>query len=176
MTTWGLVRLPDGTVSGGFATGDGAVGASVAALLDGIVALAAGVPLAVALAALPLHVDTVVEIDAQDTAAADAEAVVSGLVDALGPDHAAVATGRPVADALKRVDGDVVIGSLERDGVIAPGLPCVYRRDVLAGVLGGSDATGGATGIDALGLLLDAGHTVGIIPVDGAPVTLSGRA
>jgi hypothetical protein len=148
MATWGVLRLPDGSVSGGLATGDGAMGAAVAAHLDGAVALGYDVPLAVALASLPEHVAIVVEL-------------------------AAAVAARPMADALKRVDGDVVVGGLARDGLLTPCLPHVYRRDTLAAVLA---AAAGTLDSDAVALLLAAGHAVRVVPVQGGPVTLRERA
>jgi len=173
MATWGVLRLPDGSVSGGLATGDGAMGAAVAAHLDGAVALGYDVPLAVALASLPEHVAIVVELDAVDAATGEPGPVIERLVAALDGDHAAAVAARPMADALKRVDGDVVVGGLARDGLLTPCLPHVYRRDTLAAVLA---AAAGTLDSDAVALLLAAGHAVRVVPVQGGPVTLRERA
>jgi 2-C-methyl-D-erythritol 4-phosphate cytidylyltransferase len=174
MTTWGVLRLPDGDVSGGLATGEGAVGAAVAAHLDGVVAIAHDAPLATALASLPAHVTTVVELDAADAATGEPGPQLENLMRALDEEHAAVVAARPMADALKRVEGDVVVEGLERDGLLAPCLPHVYRRAVLTTVLAGSDA-GSSAGTDAIGLMLDAGHAVRVVPTAGAPVTVRSR-
>jgi hypothetical protein len=180
MATWGVLRLPDGSASGGFATGDGAVAAAVAAQLDGAVAFGHDVPLALALASLPEHVDIVVELDAEDAVTGRPGELIERLVAELDADHAAVVAARPVADALKQVDGDVVKGGLERDGLFAPCLPHVYRRKTLAGVLAAAAAVpkvaaavaeDGGAGADVLRMLLDSGHAVRVVPVDGSPAT-----
>lgn len=182
MTTWGVLRLPGGSVPGGFETGDGAVGAAVADRLDGAVALGHDVPLAVALASLPEQVDIVVELDAQDVTAQDVTSGRAGeliarliaeldteLEAGLDTTHAAVVAARPVADALKQVeehdDGDVVTGGVDRDGLFAPCLPHVYRRATLTDVL--AAATDGDT--DVLRAIIDAGHAVRVVPLDGSP-------
>jgi hypothetical protein len=167
MTTWGVLRLPDGSVSGGLATGDGAVAAAVAAHLDGAVALGHDVPLAVALTSLPEGVDLIVELDAEDAATGHPGELIARLVAQLDADHAAVVAARPVADALKEVEGDVVQGGPQRDGLYAPCLPHVYRREALAGVL----VDVGAEAPDVLRMLIDAGHAVRVVPVDGSPIT-----
>ena len=171
MATWGVLRIPDGSVSGGFATGDGAVAAAVAAHLDGAVALGHDVALAVALASLPEQVDIVVELDAEDAATGRPGELIARLIAELDADHVAVVAARPVADALKQVEGDVVRSGLERDGLFAPCLPHVYRRATLEAVLadGATAAAGGDA--DVLRLLLDAGHPVHVVPVDGSPTT-----
>jgi 2-C-methyl-D-erythritol 4-phosphate cytidylyltransferase len=172
MTTWGVLRLPDGAASGGFATGEGAVGAALAAHVDGAVALAHGVPLTTALASLPEQVTIVVELDAEDAASGEPGPLIATLLAALDADHVAVVAARPMADALKRVEGDVVVEGLSRDGLLTPCLPHVYRRAELTAVLAasGGDTDGGDT--DAIGRLLDAGHAVRVVPADGDPVTV----
>jgi len=179
MAIWGVLRLPDGAVSGGIATGDGAAAAAVAAHLDGAVALGHGVPLTVALASLPEHVATVVELDASDAATGEPGALIARLVAALDTEHAAVVAAYPLADALKKVEGDVVVGGVERDGLLAPCLPHVYRRDTVAAVLAAAaaaaDAPTAAAEEAVVGLLLDAGHAVRVVPSEGEPVTLRRR-
>jgi len=170
MATWGVLRLPDGSVSGGLVTGDGAMGAAVAGHLDGVVALGYDVPLAVALSSLPEHVATVVELDAVEAATGEPGAVIARLIASLDGDHVAAVAARPVADALKYVEDDVVIGGLARDQLLTPCLPHVYRRDVLAKVLAAGPA--GSAGTDVVALLLAAGHAVRVVPPDSDPVTL----
>lgn len=169
MATWGVLRLPDGAVSGGLSTGDGAMGAAVAAHLDGAVAYGYDVPLSVALASLPAHVTTVVELDAADAATGEPGALIARLVAALDTDHAAVVAAHPMADALKAVEGDVVVGGVERDGLLASSLPHVYRRRTLDEVLAG--APEGAA-VDGIALLLEAGHAVLVVPAVGEALTL----
>jgi len=177
MATWGVLRLPDGTVSGGLATGEGAVGAAVAAHLDGVVAISHDVPLLTALTSLPEHVATVVELDAGDAVTGEPGPLIAALVAALDAEHAAVVAARPMADALKRVEGDVVIGGLDRDGLLSPCLPHVYRRSALAAVLAAAGTGAGqvVSGHAAIGLLLDAGHAVRVVPHGGEPVTVRSR-
>jgi hypothetical protein len=177
MTTWGVLRLPDETTSGTFTTGDGAVGAALAAHVDGAVALAHDAPLATALASLPEHVTVIVELDADDAATGEPGSQIARLLGELESGDeglAAVVTGRPMADALKRVEGDVVVEGLSRDGLLTPSLPHVYRRAALAAVLA-AVARGGDDVHDAVGLLLDAGHSVRMLPLEGGPITLGGR-
>jgi hypothetical protein len=182
MTTWGVIRLPGGTTAATFTTGDGAVGAALAAHVDGAVALAHDVPLATALSSLPVHVTVVVELDADDAATGEPGPRIAMLLEALDAgeeDLAAVVAARPMADALKRVEGDVVVEGLARDGLLTPCLPHVYRRATLAAVLAGTGAGRAAgaddAGDDPVGLLLDAGHAVRMVPSDGGPITLRGR-
>jgi hypothetical protein len=193
MATWGVLRLPDGSVSGGLDTGDGAVAAAVAAHLDGAVALGHDVPLALALASLPAHVDMVVEIDAEDAATGQPGALIARLVAELDADHAAAIAARPVADALKQVEGDVVQGGLDRDGLFTLSFPRLYRRETLTAVLAAAASAAAAVAVtvavavavdvdvdagvepggdvDVIGLLLDGGHAVRVVPVDGGPAT-----
>jgi 2-C-methyl-D-erythritol 4-phosphate cytidylyltransferase/2-C-methyl-D-erythritol 2,4-cyclodiphosphate synthase len=49
----------------------------------------------------------------------------------LTSDVAAVVRGAPVTDALKRVEGDRLIGAVERDGLLTLQTPHVIRRDAL---------------------------------------------
>jgi len=173
MATWGVLRIPDGSVSGGLATGDGAVGAAVAAHLDGAVALGHDVPLALALASLPAHVDMVVELDAEDAATGQPGELIARLVAELGDEHAAAVAARPVADALKQVEGDVVQAGLDREGLFTPCLPRLYRRETLVAVLAAAASAdaGVDAGVDVIGLLLDGGNAVRVVPVDGGPAT-----
>jgi len=182
MTTWGVIRLPGETTSSTFTTGDGAMGAAFAAYVDGAVALAHDTPLVTALSSLPEHVTVVVELDADDAATGEPGSRIAMLLAALDAgdeDLAAVVAARPLADALKRVEGDVVVEGLSREGLLTPCLPHVYRRSVLAAVLAavlaGSGAGGGDASDDPIGSLLDAGHTVQMVPPDGRSITLQGR-
>jgi hypothetical protein len=49
----------------------------------------------------------------------------------LTPGVSAVVRGAPVTDALKRVEGDRVVGPVERDGLLTLQTPHVIRRDAL---------------------------------------------
>jgi hypothetical protein len=178
MTTWGVLRLPDGTMSGTFTTGDGAVGAALAAHVDGAVALAHDAPLATALASLPEHVTVVVELDADDAATGEPGSLIATLLGALEAGDArlaAVVAARPMADALKRIDGDVVVEGLEREGLLTPCMPHVYRRATLAAVLAEASDPADGVGLDPVGLLLDAGHAVMMLPSGADPIVVRSR-
>lgn len=194
MAIWGVVRLPDG-VDAAAGVGDGAVAADVAALLDGLVAVAERTPWADVLATLPEGVRRIVELDATTATDPEGGAAVRALLDvgvgvgvaedltgegrtAGGPagGHAAVVSSRPLADALKRVDGDVVIEGLERDGLRTPGLPALIDRDRLAAAVAAVDPVDAVDPGDAVASLLDAGHAVLVVGHDGPPVTVRRRA
>lgn len=175
MATWGVLRLPAGVDAAAHA-GDGAVAAGAAQHLDGLVAVAEGTTLAGLLALLPAAVTRIVLLDpatATDPDAADLLAAVLGADDG---SHAAVSAARPLADALKRVDGDVIVEGLARDGMLTPTPPAVVGRAALdALAAGAADAlAAGAAGEvgDLVGLILSAGHPVRMVPPDGAPITV----
>jgi hypothetical protein len=77
-----------------------------------------------------------------------------------------------MADALKRIEGDVVLSGLERDGLMIPCLPFVLDRVVLAAALDDEAAAGDGEAHDAVALLLAAGHAVLVVPADGDPMTV----
>lgn len=169
MTMWGVLRLPAGVDAAAHA-GDGAVAAAVAQHLDGLVAVAEGTSVAGVLALLPAAVSRIVELDprtATDPAAADVLATLLAAADVVGDGvHAAATMAGPLADALKRVDGDVIVEGFARDGMLVPTVPAVIDRSALTAAAGD-----GGTG-DAVALLLAAGHSVRVVPVDGAPLTV----
>jgi 2-C-methyl-D-erythritol 4-phosphate cytidylyltransferase len=178
MVTWGLLRLPvaptgsgDAPVASGAVGGEGAIAAGLAAHLDGALAVAADASLRSALDVMPTDVTRIVEVDASLPDTRGSGSRLAALIAGLSDGHAAVVAARPMADALKRVEGDVVVGGLDRDGLLAPCLPYVFDRAVLAGVLPDAGAVGDE-GEDAIGLLLAAGHTVRVMPTEGAPFTL----
>jgi 2-C-methyl-D-erythritol 4-phosphate cytidylyltransferase len=58
------------------------------------------------------------------------------------PEVLAAAPAQPVADTLKRTDGDEVIATVDREALVAVQTPQVFRRAVLEQALGaGGDAT-----------------------------------
>jgi hypothetical protein len=178
MTTWGVLRLPDEAMSSTFTTGDGAVGAALAAHVDGAVALAHDAPLGTALSSLPEHVTVVVELDADDAATGEPGALIAALLGALESCDAriaAVVAARPMADALKRIDGDIVVEGLARDGLLTPCLPHVYRRATLATVLAGVQDPVDGPAVDPVALLLDAGHAVMMLPAGADPIVVRSR-
>lgn len=177
MAIWGVVRLPDG-VDAAAGVGDGATAAGVAALLDGLVAVTERTPWEDVLATLPSGVTRIVELDATTATDHEGGAAIRALLDVgIGEepatDHAAVVSGRPLADALKRVEGDVVVEGLERDGLLIPGVPHVIDRGRLAAAVGSSArSTGDVTSRDAVTTLLDAGHAVLVVGPEGPPMTV----
>jgi 2-C-methyl-D-erythritol 4-phosphate cytidylyltransferase/2-C-methyl-D-erythritol 2,4-cyclodiphosphate synthase len=178
MVTWGLLRLPaaptaatDAPVASGAVGGEGAIAAGLAAHLDGALAVAADATLRSALDVMPADVTRVVEVDASLPDTRGSGSRLAALIAGLSDGHAAVIAARPMADALKRVEGDVVVASLDREGLLGPCLPFVFDRAVLASVLPATgDAKEGTE--DAIGLLLAAGHAVRVMPTEGAPFTL----
>lgn len=165
MVTWGVLRLPAG-VDAAADAGDGAVAAGVSRHLDGLVAVAEDAPVREVLARLPDSVTQVVELapsEATDPSAAD---VLAGLMGAVDAEHAAVVSVRPLADALKRVEGDVVTAGIKRDGLLTPRRLAVIDREALEAAATDDD------GCDALALLLDAGRAVRVVPPVGEPMTI----
>lgn len=180
MITWGVLRLPvstatEGAVPGGVG-GEGALAAGLSSRLDGALAITADASIAGALAVIPPHVSRLVEIDATLAEDAATIAMLGRLLAEVAPEpdapYAAVAAARPMADALKRVESDVVVGGLDRDGLMMPCLPYVLDRTALAAACA-SDLHGAASGAgDAIGMLLAAGHAVRVVPIDGEPFTV----
>ena len=168
MTTWGVVRLPSG-MDAAAGAGEGAVAAGVAAHLDGLVAVAGSTPWKDVLATLPGEVARIVELDATMATDPEAGGIVRSLLAVDAGGHAAVVSARPLADALKRVDDDVVVDGLERDGLLIPGAPCIIDRARLAAALSAPPADPHAPD-DAVAMLLAAGHDVLVVGPDG-PVT-----
>lgn len=79
--------------------------------------------------ALPDDVEVVAVHDAA-RALAPPE-LVRRAVDAVAGDVVAAAPCLPVGDTLKRVDGDTVTGTVDRDGLVAVQTPQVFRIEVL---------------------------------------------
>ena len=112
------------------------------------------------LAVVPDDADVVVVHDAarplarSELFAAVVAAVRSGDVDGAVPVV-------PVADTLKRVDGDRVVATVARDDLVAVQTPQAFAADALrAAHRGGAEAT------DDAGLLEAAGRVVGTVPGD----------
>jgi len=174
MVTWGVLRLPAG-MDAAAGAGEGAVAAAVARHLDGLVAVAEDTPFGAVLGLLPATVTRVVELDPPSATETASGALVARLIAEDDEDHAAVVAARPLADALKRIEGDVLVEGLVRDGLLTPGLPRVLDRGHLAAALArGADGTEGADG-DAVSLLLAAGHAIRVVPTDGEPITVRSR-
>lgn len=65
--------------------------------------------------------------------------VIRRVLDAVGGDVVAAAPGLAVADTLKRVEDDVVTGTVDRTGLCAVHTPQAFRPDVLRDALAGGD-------------------------------------
>jgi 2-C-methyl-D-erythritol 4-phosphate cytidylyltransferase len=165
MAIWGVLRLPPGTDAAAGA-GDGPLAAGLAVHLDGVLAVTSETSMRGVLAALPDRVTRIVELDAATATDPEAGRLLGALLALADGTHAAVVAARPLADALKRVEGDVVVAGLLRDGLLTPELPRVIERAPLEAVA--SDA--GPQ--DAVALLLAAGHAVRILPAGSEPLTV----
>ncbi len=124
------------------------------------------------LAAVPADADVVVVHDAaRPLAGPDLYAAVVAAVRA-GADGAI--PGLPVADTLKRVETDasgtgVIVGTVDRDGLVAAQTPQAFRADVLrAAHASGGDATDDAALVEARG-----GRVV-VVPGDPRNLKLTG--
>ena len=164
MTTWGVLLLPAGVDAAAHA-GDGAVAAGVAQHLDGLVAVADGATVAGLLALLPDAVGRVVVLDPVSATDPDAAERIGAVLAATDAAHAVVTAARPLADALKRVEGDTVVEGLSRDGLLTPVTPTLVDRAALATV---PDALVEA----AAGALLSGGYAVRLVPGEGASLTV----
>ncbi len=172
MVTWGVLRLPAG-VDAAAGAGEGAVAAGIAAHLDGLVAVAAGMSVRGILDALPQDVGRIVELDAATATDPESGPLVAALLAAVDDAHPAVSSARPLADALKRVEGDVIVAGLDRDGLLTLQLPTVLDRAVLTrAVSEGSEASEAGIERDGVALVLAAGHPVRVVPIDGEPLTV----
>lgn len=84
---------------------------------------------------------------------------VQSVIAAAERSGAAVA-GTPIVDTVKRVEGDRVVGTLDRTGLWAAGTPQAFRADLLREAFGsGREAT------DEAGLCEDLGIPVAVVPV-----------
>jgi 2-C-methyl-D-erythritol 4-phosphate cytidylyltransferase len=158
-----LVVPADGPDQGG--PGDPPVpGATGEAALGATVVVAGGATRAesvrAGLAAVPDGAEVVVVHDAaRPLAGTDLFAAVVTAVRA--GDLAGAVPVVPVADTLKRVAGDRVVATVDRDGLVAVQTPQAFVADALrAAHAGGGDAT------DDAGLLEAAGLVVGTVPGD----------
>ncbi|MFA9432587.1 2-C-methyl-D-erythritol 4-phosphate cytidylyltransferase [Egicoccus sp. AB-alg2] len=116
---------------------------------------------AAGLAALPDDVDVVLVHDA--ARALTPPRVIRAVAQAITGEVVAAAPGLPVADTLKRVAGGRVLGTVDRDGLVAVQTPQAFTRAALAAA-----HASGAAATDDLALverLLDAGRLHGRIEV-----------
>jgi 2-C-methyl-D-erythritol 4-phosphate cytidylyltransferase len=127
-----------------------ALGAAGATLTDGVSLTPGGADRSASvragLAALPDEVRVVAVHDA--ARAFTSPAVIRATVDAVTGDVLAAAPALPVADTLKRTDGDEVVGTVDRAGLVAVQTPQVFPRQVLEGV-----TAAGAAATDDLALV-----------------------
>jgi 2-C-methyl-D-erythritol 4-phosphate cytidylyltransferase len=119
------------------------------------------------LAAIPADAEVVVVHDAaRPLASEDLYAAVIGAVRA-GADGAL--PGLPIADTLKRVDGDVIVGTIDREGLVAAQTPQAFAAAVLrAAHTAGNDATDDAALVEA------SGGKVVVVPGDARNLKLTG--
>ena len=68
----------------------------------------------------------------------------------------------PVVDTLKRVEGNRVVSTVDRDGLFAAATPQVFRADLLARAFAAGDATDAT---DEAALVEGLGVTVAVVPV-----------
>jgi len=87
------------------------------------------------------------------------EVETRSVIEAAGRTGAAIAA-MPVVDTLKRVEGDRVVSTVDREGLVAAATPQVFRADLLARAFAGAgDATDEAALVEELGV------TVAVVPV-----------
>lgn len=170
MATWGVLR----SSAGGFEAervGADAVVAGVSEHLEGLVAVAEETPVRDVLALLPAAVTRVVELGPAEASDPSVGDLLAGLLAAADDAHDAVVGARPLADALKRVEGDEVVEGIVRDGLLTPMCIAVIDRAALETV------ASTAPGCDAVALLLGAGRAVRVMTDAGERMTIrTGRA
>jgi 2-C-methyl-D-erythritol 4-phosphate cytidylyltransferase len=102
------------------------------------------------LAAVPDDADIVVVHDAARPLATPA--LFESVIAAVGRGFDAAVPGVPVPDTLKRVDGDRVVETVVRDGLVAVQTPQAFRTEALrAAHAAGGDATDDAALVEAAG-------------------------
>jgi hypothetical protein len=155
--------------------------------LDGVVSVASSGPrgsagrrtsgglarLLEGLSSVPPDVGRIAYVDDEVLGALGIEPILE-MISWLDEDHAAVVRASPLTDALKLVDGDRIVRSVDRTGLFVPQLPHIIRRDALDAAL--AAATGGRRAHldDPAGLLVAAGHAVRVVRDVGPPLTLAG--
>jgi 2-C-methyl-D-erythritol 4-phosphate cytidylyltransferase len=113
------------------------------------------------LAAVPEDADVIVVHDAARPAAG--AALFGAVIAAVRAGADAAIPGVPVTDTIKRVDGDVVVETLDRAALVAVQTPQAFRAAALrAAHAGGGDAT------DDAALVERAGGRVVVVPGDAA--------
>ena len=103
------------------------------------------------LAAVPASAEVIVVHDGARPLASPA--LFRCVVDAVAAGAAAAVPALAVSDTLKRVEGDVVIATVERDGMVAVQTPQAFRADVLRRAhLDDCDATDDSALVESLGV------------------------
>lgn len=148
----GVVKLPPGRTSWHTTPAPG----SLSRLLAG-------------LSSVPQDVDRIAYLDVGVLSALGIEPVLE-MISWLDDAHAAVVRAAPVTDALKSIDGQRIVGSVDRQGLFAPQPPHIIRREALDAAL--ARLGDGHAADDPTRLLIAAGHAVRIVPDLGSPVTL----
>jgi 2-C-methyl-D-erythritol 4-phosphate cytidylyltransferase len=92
------------------------------------------------------------------------EAVVERVLLGLEPGWDGVVPGVPVADTLKRVDGEVAAETVSRDGLVAVQTPQAFPASVLRSAAAAAGPASGAS--DCAGLVEAAGGRVRVVPGD----------
>jgi len=118
------------------------------------------------LLAVPDHAEVVVVHDAaRPAASAD---LFRAVVDAIAEGADAAVPALAVSDTLKRVDGDLVLSTVARDGLVAVQTPQAFRAGVLREAHAkGESATDDAALVEALGA------TVRIVPGESSNLKLT---
>ncbi|MPZ89241.1 MAG: hypothetical protein GEU81_14475 [Nitriliruptorales bacterium] len=112
---------------------------------------------------VPSSVQLVTFVEQEALEALGAPAVAE-MLESLGDADAAVVRGVPVTDALKRVQGALVRGGVDREGLLVPRTPQIIRRAALDEAL---EAVSGDDFDDPSVLLAATGHRVRVLR--GAP-------
>jgi 2-C-methyl-D-erythritol 4-phosphate cytidylyltransferase len=111
------------------------------------------------LAAVPPEAEIIVVHDAARPLAP--RSLFAAVIDAVRAGADGAIPGLPVADTIKRVQGDRVAATIERDGLVAVQTPQAFRAEVLRAAHAGG---GGAT--DDAALVEAAGGKVVVVPGD----------
>jgi 2-C-methyl-D-erythritol 4-phosphate cytidylyltransferase len=121
------------------------------------------------LAAVPVEAGLIVVHDAARPLAS--RALFIAVIDAARAGADAAVPALPVPDTVKRVDGDRVVDTLARDGLVAVQTPQAFRADALrAAHAAGRDATDDAALIEA------AGGRVVVVPGEAANLKVTTQA
>jgi 2-C-methyl-D-erythritol 4-phosphate cytidylyltransferase len=118
------------------------------------------------LAAVPDDADVIVVHDAARPLASPA--LFAAVIDAVRGGADAAIPGVPVTDTVKRVDGERVVDTVDRDALVAVQTPQAFRADLLRKAhAGDADATDDAALVEALG------GTVVVVPGEAANIKVT---